>query len=167
MKTQIALLFTLCLFVFSCGGDGNQTGNDSASDYSTPSPNLGDVAREITLELGSNDQMRYDKSLLRVKEGQQVTLVLTHTGEMSKSLMGHNFVLLKKGTDIDRFAAEAQLAVSTDYIPESDAIIAHTEMIGGGETTRVVFDAPAKGSYDYICTFPAHYGLMRGKFLVE
>ncbi|MEM6879410.1 MAG: plastocyanin/azurin family copper-binding protein, partial [Bacteroidota bacterium] len=110
---------------------------------------------------------RYDKSLLRVKEGQQVTLVLTHTGEMSKSLMGHNFVLLKKGTDIDRFAAEAQLAVSTDYIPESDAIIAHTEMIGGGETTRVVFDAPAKGSYDYICTFPAHYGLMRGKFLVE
>ncbi|MEM6771051.1 MAG: plastocyanin/azurin family copper-binding protein, partial [Bacteroidota bacterium] len=27
--------------------------------------------------------------------------------------------------------------------------------------------APAAGEYDFICTFPGHYGVMKGKFIVE
>ncbi|MCB0632702.1 MAG: azurin, partial [Lewinella sp.] len=26
---------------------------------------------------------------------------------------------------------------------------------------------PAPGTYDYICSFPGHYALMQGKFIVE
>lgn len=112
--------------------------------------------------------MRYDKLLLRVKVGQEVTLTLNHTGEQPKNLMGHNFVLLKKGTDVSRFASKAGVAIENDYIPaDTEAVIAHTKMIGGGESTTITFDAPPKGSYDYLCSFPGHHGLMRGKFIVE
>ena len=40
-------------------------------------------------------------------------------------------------------------------------------MIGGGQTTSITFTAPAAGTYDFICSFPGHSGLMKGKFIVE
>ena len=58
-------------------------------------------------------------------------------------------------------------AKDNGYIPEGDDIIAHTKMIGGGESVEITFDAPAAGTYDYICPFPGHYGIMKGKFIVE
>lgn len=124
---------------------------------------------ENTITLSSNDLMAYDKKELRVKAGKKVTLTLRHTGTMEKIAMGHNFVLLKQGTDIASFGMEAASASATEYIPasQSDAIIAHTKLIGGGESTTITFDAPEPGTYDYICSFPGHYGVMRGKFIVE
>ena len=121
----------------------------------------------ITLKLASTDQLKYDKTELKVKAGQEVTLILSHTGKMPKTAMGHNFVLLKKGTDIAKFAVEAIGASKNEYIPKSNAIIAYTKLIGGGESTTITFTAPAKGTYDFICSFPGHYSLMKGKFIVE
>jgi azurin len=40
-------------------------------------------------------------------------------------------------------------------------------MIGGGQSTSVTFPASLLmkgGSYMYLCTFPGHNALMRGKF---
>ncbi len=124
---------------------------------------------ENTIALSSNDLMAYDKSELKVKAGKKVTLTLRHTGTMEKVAMGHNFVLLKQGTDVATFAGTAAMARETEYIPasESNSIIAYTKLIGGGESTTITFDAPEPGIYDYICSFPGHYGVMRGKFIVE
>ena len=59
-------------------------------------------------------------------------------------------------------------ASKNDYIPaKSSEIIAHTAMIGGGETTEIEFVAPEPGVYDYICSFPGHYAMMRGKLIVK
>ena len=80
--------------------------------------------------------------------------------------MGHNFVLLKKGINVDEFAKKAVLAKSNDYIPNSDETIAYTKMIGGGESTTVSFSAPEAGVYNYICTFP-NYMIMRGELIVN
>ncbi|PCH75920.1 MAG: azurin [Flavobacteriaceae bacterium] len=125
------------------------------------------TGKEVTLLLSSNDQMQYDKTILKVKEGARVVLTFKHTGTMPKKVMGHNFVLLKQGTDIPSFAQLAMQAADKEYIPESDAIIVHTKIIGGGESVTITFDAPAKGTYDYICSFPGHYSIMKGKFIVE
>ncbi|MEM9391297.1 MAG: plastocyanin/azurin family copper-binding protein, partial [Bacteroidota bacterium] len=65
------------------------------------------------------------------------------------------------------FAQKAIEAKENDYIPESDDILIHTALIGGGETTTITFEAPVKGSYEFLCSFPGHWGLMRGKFIVE
>ena len=87
---------------------------------------------------------------------------------MPKTAMGHNFVLLKNGTDVAAFGMKAiEAGIDKDHIPASNAIIANTKLIGGGEETTVTFDAPAKGTYDFICSFPGHYALMKGKFIVE
>lgn len=122
---------------------------------------------EGALYLAGDDNMKFDKSELRVKAGDKVTLVLKHVGKMPAKVMGHNFVLLKKGTDVPKFATKAIAASATDYIPEGDEVIAYTKMLGGGETDTITFDAPAKGTYDFICSFPGHYGIMKGKFIVE
>lgn len=125
------------------------------------------MVEDVVLSLSSNDQMQYDKKVLNVKAGQKVTLTLTHTGKMMKTVMGHNFVLLKSGTDVAAFALKAMQAATTEYIPESDAIIAHTKLIGGGESDTITFVAPAKGVYHFICSFPGHYAIMKGEFIVE
>ena len=112
--------------------------------------------------------MQYDQVYLKVKAGSKIKLTLKHVGSMAKTVMGHNFVLLKKGTNMATFAQEAVAAKDNEYVPEgSDAVIAHTIMLGGGEETTIEFDAPAKGTYDYLCSFPGHYGVMKGKLVVE
>ncbi len=121
------------------------------------------------LVLNANDAMQFDKKEFKVKAGQKVKLTLKHTGKFAKQAMGHNFVLLKPGTDLQAFASKANMAASTEYIPKSEAtsIVAHTKLLGGGETDTIEFTAPKKGTYTYICSFPGHYGIMQGKFIVE
>ena len=46
-------------------------------------------------------------------------------------------------------------------------MIAYTKLIGGGESVTISFQAPSQGIYNFICTFPAHYQLMRGQLIVK
>lgn len=119
-----------------------------------------------TIILNSNDQMKFDKTEIRVKAGEKIKLVLNHTGKLPKNAMGHNFVLLSKGTDVQKFATAAMNEKATEYIP-SKGVLAHTKLIGGGESTTIEFTVPSKGIYDFICSFPGHYAMMKGKFIVE
>lgn len=166
---NVALAALMSIALISCGGDpkkdkGPEINVNTPEVNKTPSTADDGIVR---LVLNSNDQMQYDKNEFRVSEGDQVQLTLNHTGSLPKEVMGHNFVLLKQGTDVAAFAGEAVNAKENDYIPESDAIIVHTQMIGGGQSTSITFEAPAKGEYEYICSFPGHYGVMRGVFIVE
>ena len=77
-------------------------------------------------------------------------------------------IFLKKGIKLSTFASKAAAARDNDYIPEGTTdVIAHTKMIGGGESATVEFTAPEAGTYDFICSFPAHFAMMKGKFIVE
>lgn len=127
----------------------------------------GGGSSEITIS--GNDQMQFDKKQIKVKAGQKVKLTLKHIGTMKKETMGHNFVLLKKGTDAAAFSAKAATAQATNYIPADmkDAVIVSTKVIGGGESTSVEFTAPAAGTYKYLCSFPGHFAMMQGDFIVE
>lgn len=124
------------------------------------------TSTKITIE--SSDLMKYNLSQIKVKSGQSVTLTLKHTGKMPVEAMGHNLVILQKGTDVAAFANLAARAKSTGYVPAgTKQVIVATKVIGGGQSTTVTFTAPAKGTYDFICSFPGHYGIMKGKFIVE
>lgn len=121
---------------------------------------------EITVE--SNDRMQFDLSEIKVEAGQTIVLTLKHVGKLPKAAMGHNWVLLTPGTDINAFGAAASKAAGNDYIPEgTDQVIVSTKLIGGGQETTIEFTAPEKGTYDFICSFPGHYAMMKGKFIVE
>ena len=119
---------------------------------------------DIVIE--SSDQMRFNVTELKVKSGETINLTLVHTGNLPKVAMGHNWVLLEEGTDVRNFALSAMKEKDNEYIP-STGVIAATSLIGGGEQTSITFTAPAPGEYDFICSFPGHYGLMKGKLVVE
>lgn len=118
--------------------------------------------------ISTSDKMKFSTKEINVKPNQKVKLTLTHTGKLDKKIMGHNVVILKQGVKMSTFAAAAAASKENDYIPESsDDVIVHTKMIGGGESTTIEFTAPAAGEYDFICSFPAHFAMMKGKFIVK
>mgnify|MGYP002623246123 CR=1 FL=1 len=119
---------------------------------------------DIVIE--SSDQMKFNVTELKVKSGETINLTLVHTGNLPKVAMGHNWVLLEEGTDVRNFALSAMKEKDNEYVPSS-GVIAATSLIGGGEQTSITFTAPAPGEYDFICSFPGHYGLMKGKLIVE
>lgn len=133
----------------------------------------GSETREVkqvkTIVIKGTDAMQFDLKEIKVKAGQKIKLTLTHSGKLPKAAMGHNFVLLKSGVDMAAFAGKAGAARETEYIPKSEeaSIIAHTKLVGGGESDTIEFTAPKKGTYTYICSFPGHYALMKGNFIVE
>lgn len=129
-------------------------------------------AEEKKIELTGSDQMQYSTKALEATAGDTVVLTLKHIGALPKVAMGHNFVLLKPDTKIPEFAMEAMKAATTEYIPADEAskkaIVAHTKLIGGGESDTLTFTAPTEaGAYPYICTFPGHYGIMQGVMTVK
>jgi azurin len=123
-----------------------------------------------TVELTADDTMKYSVTTINAKPGEQITLKLTNKGTMPKMAAAHNFVLLKKATDINAFTTAAVMSQQTDYVPAKfkDQIIASTKLAGPGETVEVSFKAPtAPGEYDYICSFPGHFATMKGKLIVK
>src|SRR5690554_4638869 len=121
---------------------------------------------EIVIE--STDQMTFNLKEIKVKAGTTVKLTLHHVGKLPVQAMGHNWVLLKPNVVIKDFAMGAISARDNDYIPkDTKDVIVKTDLIGGGESTTIEFKAPAKGEYSFLCSFPGHYGLMQGKFIVE
>ena len=116
----------------------------------------------------ASDNMKFNTKKIIVSAGKKVKITLKHMGKMDKKFMGHNFVLLKKGVSLFSFGKKASAAKATEYIPkDSQDIIAHTNIIGGGETAVIEFDAPEPGTYNFLCSFPGHYAIMKGKFIVE
>jgi len=169
MKRLIMMFVTATLLV-SCGGEAKKEEGkvNGMKINQTTEPKEEKVEGVTEVYLTGNDQMKFNKNQITVNAGDEVVLTFEHVGKLPKETMGHNFVLLKKGTDVQEFGQEALEYKDNDYIPEStDAIIVHTKMLGGGEKTEITFQAPEKGSYDYICSFPGHVALMNGTLIVK
>ena len=161
------------LFLAACGGDQKTDSSDQATTADTSAAALPEVTTPSatvsnTVEITGNDQMKFSTTEIRVKAGEQVTLTLKNVGTMPKESMGHNFVLLGGGTDVEAFAMKAMVAKATDYIPADmkTSIMSNTKLLGPGESETITFTVPA-GTYDFICTFPGHYASMRGKLIAE
>lgn len=156
--------FLIPLFIFSC----NSSSEDSFSKNSETEAKESEIAHldTIPILLKSNDKMQFDKKEIVVYHGQTVALTLEHVGTMPKSAMGHNFVLLSSLTSISEYVKKAE--EKNDYIIDDPSFtLAHTQMIGGGESATIYFSAPEVGIYDFICSFPGHYAIMKGKFIVQ
>jgi azurin len=184
MKKILAIAFALSVSLMACTGtDKDKEVRGSTADtgklaISTEKPTaaatvdipgLDTIKANNSILLTGNDRMQYSDTLFKVKASEKVKLTFRNIGKMPKNSMGHNFVLLAQGTDFTNFATEAMKARDNDYIPEqlSSSIIAHTRLVGPGETDEIAFSVPNKGIYDFLCSFPGHYGTMRGKLVVE
>lgn len=120
------------------------------------------------LEIAGNDLMQYDKKELKVPgDCTQVELTLRHAGKLPAQAMGHNWVLVRTA-DANAVATAGMAAgAKSDYVPAGDRrVIAHTKVLGGGQSQTIKIPASAlkQGeAYTYVCTFPGHSSLMKGK----
>lgn len=159
--------------LFNCGGEKKKE-EESSQIKIKPTETKKADENVANIVITANDLMQFHDANgnplneIKVKAGQKVKLTLRHIGTLDKNVMGHNVVILKPGVDMAEFASLSSTEKANDYIPTgSEDFIVHTKIIGGGETTSIEFDAPAVGTYTFICSFPAHFAMMNGKFIVE
>ncbi|RKD17016.1 azurin [Pelobium manganitolerans] len=171
LKSSLLLLALGSSMFFACNNDQKtESNNDTVAVEEEVADDTAAATNQdkVEITLNGSDAMQFDKSEIKVAAGQTVVLTLHHTGKLPVESMGHNFVLLKQGTDVEDFATKAMAAKDNGYIPTDDSnIIAHTKLIGGGESDTITFTAPEKGTYDFLCSFPGHHAMMKGKFIVE
>jgi len=166
-KYLLFSFFTMAILT-GCGGEEKKTDDSKKVKIGAKKETKKVDDNIANVVITGDDFMKFNKKEIKVKAGQKVKLTLRHVGKMNIKIMGHNVIILKQGVDLVAFASIAATANDNQYIPkDSQDIIAHTDLIGGGTTTSIEFDAPEAGTYEFLCSFPGHYGMMRGKFIVE
>lgn len=115
----------------------------------------------------ANDAMQFNVSNINVpKTCKTFTVTLKHTGKLPRSVMGHDWVLTTAADEAAVVTDGAKAGLDNDYVKPGDPrVIAHTKVIGGGETTSVSFRPSAlKAGKDYVffCSFPGHSTVMHG-----
>ena len=85
----------------------------------------------------------------------------------------HNFVLVAPGSlasvgdAANRLVADPR-AVLRHYVPESDKVVAWTDIVEPGGSQTIHFEAPrTPGRYPYLCSFPGHWMVMNGMLVVD
>ena len=72
--------------------------------------------------------------------------------------------------DIDHAADGIGAGVAADYIKPGDArVIAHSKLVGGGESATISFPVGklgGAGPYAFFCSFPGHDAMMKGSIAV-
>ena len=74
-------------------------------------------------------------------------------------------MLVENGTKDDVTADGIEAGEDNDYINPGDSrVIAQTGLLDGKTNDEVTFTVPAAGTYQFVCTFPAHNITMYGTF---
>lgn len=175
MKRSYLFILVIIIVAASCGqNSGESTKNTDAAQTDETMQMTVPGAEKLdfsdTIHLQANEGMHFDKELFRVKAGSQLRLIFKNTGVASDNMsMAHNVVILNRDVDIADFADSARMAKDEKYIPSSlsASIIAHTKMVSGGDSDEVTFIIPKPGVYDFICSYPGHWGTMQGKIVAE
>jgi azurin len=117
------------------------------------------LAAECKVTVDSTDQMSFNTKEITIdKSCKKFTVELTHSGNLPKNVMGHNWVLTTEA-NMQPVATDGMAAgIDKDYLkPGDDRIIAHTKIIGAGEKDSVTFDVSklkADEKYSFFCSFP-------------
>ena len=176
MRSRLAVFPVLVLLVVGlvgCGGSDSSSpssteASSSSSTTQTTQSSSGDVNQKITIEPKGN-QMKFKQTEFTVAPGQTIKLVFDNTA--TSPSMQHNVVVINSTEkSVFRRVGEGgmQAGSAKDYVPEDDAILAHTAIAPPGKTVSVTFTVPEQtGDYGYLCTFPGHWATMQGTMHVK
>jgi azurin len=123
-------------------------------------------ARPVRIEAGKN--LSFVPRTFAVKPGEAIELTF-----VNPDAVPHNWALARPGSLsrvgdlVNRIVARPD-AARRHYIPETDEILAYTDITTPGEQFRIFLRAPEEpGRYPYLCTFPGHWMVMNGEMVVE
>lgn len=129
-------------------------------------------ATDCTATVEGSDAMQFNqKEIVASKSCKQFTVTLKHTGKLPKASMGHNWVLATAADEQAVITDGMKAGAEQNYIKPNDTrVIAHTKLVGGGESDSVTFPLSklkAGETYAYFCSFPGHAALMKGTLTVK
>lgn len=176
MKLHLLPAFTVIIALCGCqpkAPSAATTEADQSPASDSPAPlGTAESPRKITIEAG--DAMKFSLTRIDAFPGEILRITLLNTGRAPVEAMGHNWVLLRPGTDLAAYSNAAVRAAKPDYLPAelSASVLAHTRMLGGGAKDSVLVTVPADSTpgteFPFLCTFPAHFQLgMKGVLVVR
>lgn len=129
------------------------------------------MAATCSIDIEGSDMMKYNVANIDVsKSCKDFTINLKHTGKLPRNAMGHNVVVARtadmKGIDADGIKA----GLDANYVKPGDTrVVAHSKVVGGGESTSVTFPVSKLGAdpYSFFCSFPGHSTLMKGTITLK
>ena len=164
-KTALILSVTILI---SCGSSENKSSDVNTNDVNT----IETVEKEKNWEeftvgaVGNTmSEMKFDKKNITVQAGSWVRINLVNEGVDPAML--HNIVFVKYGTRKEVAKQSIEAGPDLQFVPKSSDIIAYSDLADPGETVVLEFEAPEKGNYEFICTYPGHSEIMRGYFFVK
>ena len=116
-----------------------------------------------SLELEANDLLRFRPTEFSVNTGEKVTLLFRNTGKIAS--LKHQFILLKPNVDIDQFGNELMGLGKDEPLPAKlkEQTIVVSQRLGPGTQTLVTFSIREPGNYVFICGFPGHHSVSKGR----
>ena len=168
------LVLFITAFLVGCSSPSPESASSPAApaaSTSTAAPAAA-VHDGRPIEITGNDTMKFSVTEIKAKPGEKLSVTLVNIGTTPKFSMGHNWVLVTSGIDIQPFLVASAEAVTTEYVPvatNKDKILAATKLLGPKERDTVTFTAPTTpGRYEFLCTFPGHFQVgMKGVLIVE
>ncbi|MFK7929953.1 MAG: plastocyanin/azurin family copper-binding protein [Myxococcota bacterium] len=118
---------------------------------------------EVMIE-SDGDQMMYKQNAITIKADTPTRIKMVNNAQ--SPAMVHNVVIVKKGEGDSVGQAAVTVSAEKNHVPVHASVLAATKLAKPGETSTVVVNLPA-GEYEYICTFPGHYVMMKGVLTVE
>jgi len=119
--------------------------------------------QEIILE-SDGDQMKWKTDRIEVVEGQRVKIIVKNNATTAS--MKHNLLIVNKGAGQAVGMAGAQ-ASANHFIPNHKDVLFATTLTEPGETVELIFDPPAAGEYEFLCSYIGHFMMMKGVFVVK
>lgn len=164
MKTLIINILAVFTTLFiSCGSSETKV----VETENKVKPKTEKVWEEFTIEALGNSMMdmEYNLKNITVSAGSWVRINLVNKG--SDPAMIHNILFVNYNKRKELAAAAFEAGPELDYIPKNKDVIAGSKQAKPGETVLLEFEAPAKGNYEFFCSYPGHSSKMRGYFFVK
>jgi|GEM_PF-437302 len=110
--------------------------------------------------------LKFDQTLLTAKPGEALRIEFKN----KDPLMPHNIVFVEQGAALEvgnasnmLFVDGSAAAAKKHYVPDSKKVLYHSSVLVHNRGQNLYVRAPEKpGDYPYLCTFPGHWGAMRG-----
>lgn len=129
--------------------------------YVTLQPASWTKGPDRSIVIGTRPGLKFDVETITVKAGSKVKLLFNNNDDML-----HNLVITKPGAADNVGEAATKLGLNGEksgFVPSTADVLFHTRLLGPTEKETIYFSAPAQpGDYQYVCTYPGHYVVMRG-----
>lgn len=120
---------------------------------------------DYTITMGTKPGLKFNPEQFQVRAGSRVKVVFNNEDDML-----HNFVVVLPGTAMEVGELAMKLGLEgqeKDYIPETDKVLYHTNLLQPNSSETIYFTAPEKaGDYTYECSVPGHFYSMQGTMKV-